>query len=87
VRYVASWSETARPHVGSSFVPQPFNQARNTLVRELERNIDRWSSVGADKEQYERVLGILRELTEPVLRHGLTWQAGWHEFRLQRESQ
>jgi hypothetical protein len=50
----------------------------------MERNIDRWSSVGGTphRQQYEHLLEILRELDEPIIRQGLTWKAGLHEFSL-----
>jgi hypothetical protein len=86
-KYVASWSEKDQPWVGGSWNPLPFDQARDTLAAQLERNLDKWSgyySSEDEKAAYQRVLSILLEVQEPELRRGLSWSAGRHEFSITR---
>jgi hypothetical protein len=69
-RYVASWAEIPAPGgwgAASSWVPMTFENAKATLIAELQRNLGRWAGTsGSDPARYDDALQVLRAATGPL---------------------
>lgn len=69
-RYVASWAEITAPGgwgAASSWVPMTFENAKATLIAELQHNLGRWAGTGgSDPARYEDALQVLRVATGPL---------------------
>ncbi len=69
-RYVAGWAEITTPGgwgAASSWVPMTFENAKATLIAELQRNLGRWAGTGgSDPARYNDALQVLRAATGPL---------------------
>lgn len=69
-RYVASWAEIPTPGgwgAASSWVPMTFENAKATLIAELQSNLGRWAGTGgSDPARYDDALQVLRAATGPL---------------------
>jgi hypothetical protein len=77
--YEAAWAEYDMPggNAGGALVPMAWEQARDTLAAELERNLDRWPGVHGDRAAYERALAEIRDAPEPAS-GGRSWALTYH---------
>lgn len=72
-QWKASWCET-RPMApnaaaAGAWNPAPWKQARDTLVRQLADNLDRWTRYDSKlRREYQAVLDKLRDASEPSAR-------------------
>jgi hypothetical protein len=69
-RYVASWAEHKVPGgrgAACSWAPMLFEQAKATLITELQRNLSRWAvRGGSDPGRYSQALDTLKTARGPV---------------------
>ncbi len=70
-RYIAGWAEhkmTGGWGAASSWVPMAFEDAKATLIAELQRNLGKWAGIGgSDPARYRDALEVLTVATGPVI--------------------
>jgi len=69
-RHVASWAEITTPGgwgAAGSWVPMTFENAKATLIAELQRNLGRWAGTGgSDPARYSDAVQVLRAAAGPL---------------------
>lgn len=70
-RYIAGWAERKTPGgwgAASSWVPMALEDAKATLIAELQRNLGKWAGIGgSDPARYSDALEVLTAATGPVI--------------------